>query len=100
MGKAQRDKGARAERELAKLLGGERVPLSGAAGGSYVGDVKALGLTWEAKVRGDGFKQLYAWLNGKDALAVKADRKPWLVVMPLETWLERMEVITHGTAGE
>ena len=87
MGKTQREKGARSERELAKILGGERVPLSGAVGGSYTGDVKALGLTWEAKVRGDGFKQLYGWLEGRDALAVKADCKPWLVVMPVETFL-------------
>lgn len=88
MGKSQRDKGARSEREFAKLIGGERVPLSGAAGGSYVGDVIGLGLTWECKVRGDGFKQLYGWLDGKDALAVKADRKQWLAVLSLETLLE------------
>ncbi|WP_067936490.1 hypothetical protein [Alicyclobacillus kakegawensis] len=87
MGRAQRDKGARAERQLAKLLGGERVPLSGAAGGSYTGDVMALGLRWEAKVRGDGFKQLYGWLEGRDALAVKADRSEWLVIMPIQTFL-------------
>lgn len=73
MGRAKRDKGARAERALAKLLGGERVPLSGAAGGAYAGDVMAMGLRWEAKVRGDGFKQLYSWLEGGDALAVKTD---------------------------
>jgi Holliday junction resolvase len=89
MGKAQRDKGARAEREFAKLIGGERVPLSGAAGGSFSGDViDPFGDIWEIKVRKDGFKQLYAWLEGKDALAVRADRKPWLVVIPLERWLE------------
>lgn len=85
-GAAPRRKGTRAERELARLLGGERVPLSGSAGGSHSGDVVALGLKWEAKVRRDGFKQLYAWLEGRDALAVRADRKPWLIVMPLDTF--------------
>lgn len=84
MGKSQRDKGARAEREFAKLIGGERVPLSGAAGGSYTGDVIGLGMRWECKIRRDGFKQLYNWLEGKDALAVRADRKEWLVVLPYE----------------
>lgn len=84
MGKAQRDKGNRSERAFAKLISGERVPLSGAAGGSYVGDVIGMGMTWECKVRADGFKQLYTWLENRDALAVKADRKEWLVVMPLE----------------
>ena len=88
MGKSERRKGADAEREFARLIGGERVPLSGAAGGSYTGDVIGLGLRWECKRRKDGFKQLYDWLDGADALAVRADRKPWLVVMPLERLLE------------
>ncbi|SDZ00335.1 hypothetical protein [Thermoactinomyces sp. DSM 45892] len=88
MGKAQRDKGARSEREFAKLIQGERVPLSGALGGSYKGDVKGLGLQWECKVRGSGFKQIYGWLNGNDALAVKADRQKWLAVLPVETLLK------------
>lgn len=88
MGRSQRDKGARAEREFAKLIGGERVPLSGAAGGSYRGDVIGLGLRWECKVRGDGFKQLYNWIEGKDALAIRADRKEWLVILPLDKFRE------------
>lgn len=88
MGKAQRDKGLRSEREFAKLIGGERVPLSGAAGGSYTGDVIGMGMTWECKVRADGFKQLYMWLGSNDALAVKADRKEWLVVVPLSKFKE------------
>ncbi|MHB1702258.1 MAG: hypothetical protein ACYCSN_19410 [Acidobacteriaceae bacterium] len=88
MGKSQRDKGLRSEREFAKLIGGERVPLSGAAGGSYTGDVVAAGLRFECKVRSDGFKQLYEWLGVNDALAVKADRRPWLIVMTLEKWKE------------
>jgi len=88
VGKSERRKGADAEREFAKLIGGERVPLSGAAGGSYTGDVVGLGLRWECKRRKDGFRQLYDWLDGADALAVRADRRPWLVVMPLETLLE------------
>lgn len=91
MGKSQRDKGNRSEREFAKLTGGERVPLSGAAGGSYTGDVIALGMTWECKVRADGFKQLYTWLEGRDALAVKADRKGWLAVIPMDTLLELLK---------
>ncbi len=88
MGKSQRDKGLRSEREFAKLIGGERVPLSGAAGGSYTGDVIAHGLRYECKVRGDGFRQLYEWLGTNDALAVKADRRPWLIVVTLEKWRE------------
>ena len=82
MGKSQRDKGARCEREIAKLLGAERVPLSGACGGRYGGDLQHgyLG-RGEVKVRGNGFRQLYTWLEGNDFLCVKASRKPWLVVL-------------------
>lgn len=86
MGLASRQKGARREREFAALVEGERVPLSGAAGGSFAGDVLALGgLRFEVKARADGFRTLYAWLDGADALALKADRRPWLVVLPLDT---------------
>jgi hypothetical protein len=91
MGKAQRDKGARSERDFAKRIGGQRVPLSGAAGGSFTGDVIGQGLTWECKVRADGFKLIYGWLEGKDALALKADRKEWLVVIPLDRFLSLLE---------
>lgn len=89
MGMAERRKGQRAERELARILGGERVPLSGAAGGQFAGDVEALGLRWEVKVRANGFRQLYGWLEGRDALALRADRREWLVVLRVET-LQRL----------
>ena len=88
MGKAQKVKGSRIEREFAHLINGSRIPLSGAAkhlGIAYTGDVIGMGMIWECKARKDGFKQLYAWLAepAVDALAVKADRKEWLVVLPL-----------------
>jgi Holliday junction resolvase len=96
-GKASRQKGNRAERALVRLLQNhgftaERVPLSGSAGGSYVGDltVPLLGSDRcvEVKVRGDGFKQLYDWLDGRDLLMVKADRRDPLVVLPLRLAIE------------
>lgn len=91
-GRKSKQKGNRMEREFAKLIGGERVPLSGAVGGKYSGDVTGLGLLWECKVRKDGFKQLYKWLDGEnDALAIKADRKEWLVVVPLSRFKELIE---------
>ena len=83
-GRASRQKGDRFERQLVRLLqdhafGAERVPLSGSAGGSYTGDftVPLLGrdLRVEAKARATGFATLYGWLEGRDALVVKADRK-------------------------
>lgn len=94
MGKSQRDKGARREREFADLTGGERVPLSGAMG-TYTNDVIAYGLEFEVKGRKSGFKQLYDIVLEKredpDAVALKVDRKPWLVVMELDKFKELME---------
>lgn len=94
MGKASRDKGGRGEREFAKLIGGVRVPLSGSQNG-FKGDVKGLGITWEIKRRRSGFKQLYGWLEKEseqpDALAVRADRKDWIVCMKLDKFLELMK---------
>jgi hypothetical protein len=73
-------------------LGAERVPLSGSAGGSYSGDITVpiLGrdMVVEAKARANGFAQLYAWLEGRDVLIVKADRHPTLVVLPLRLAVE------------
>jgi hypothetical protein len=95
MGKASRDKGARREREFSKLIDGVKMPLSGALGGEFSNDVKGLGLQFEVKARKDGFKTLYTWLEDErekpDALALKADRKDWLVVMKLSQFLELMK---------
>ena len=91
-GRASRDKGNRAERAIVKFLqergfAAERVPLSGAAGGSYIGDltVPILGADRivEVKVRADGFRELYRWLEARDILIVRADRSEPLVVVPL-----------------
>lgn len=92
-GRRSRDKGNRVERAIVRALqehglGAERVPLSGSAGGSYVGDltVPLLGVdrVVEVKARANGFAQLYDWLEGRDLLIVKADRRHPLVVLPLD----------------
>jgi hypothetical protein len=92
-GRASRDKGNRAERAIVKFLqahgfAAERVPLSGSAGGSYLGDltVPILGAdrVVEVKVRANGFRELYSWLVDRDMLVVKADRQEPLVVLPLK----------------
>jgi len=99
-GKSSRDKGGRGERELAKLLGGERVPLSGAQGGSFKGDViiPYIG-TGECKWRKNGFVQLYNWLDEKDFLALRADRHEWLIVMrakDLKLLLDEIDELKRG----
>ena len=105
MGKPSRDKGARVERELVNAHRGmgvtaERVPLSGACGGSYTGDlvVEVPGLghnistSWQARCEvkarkdGAGFVTLEKWLGDNDALFLKRNNAEPMVVLPWETW--------------
>ena len=94
MGKSQRDKGNRNERQLVNIfraygIDAKRVPLSGAASG-FKGDIIAIidGQDWriESKVRGNGFKQIYGWTAMTHS--IKADRQQALIVMPLRKFCE------------
>ena len=90
-GRASRQKGARTERAFAKLAGGERVPLSGALRGSLTNDVALPdGLRVEVKARRDGWRELYRWVLDEaerpDAVVLKADHRPWLVVQRYDVW--------------
>jgi hypothetical protein len=96
-GRASREKGNRVERAIVHALqeasfAAERVPLSGSAGGRYLGDISVplLGLdrTVEVKARAHGFLQLYDWLTARDILIVRADRREPLVVLPLRLAIE------------
>lgn len=107
-GRASRQKGDRAERALVRLLkdagfAAERVPLSGAAGGSYLGDVTVplLGIDRcvEVKVRANGFVELYRWLDDRDLLVVRADRKRPLVVLPLDLAIKIAAAAERNRAG-
>jgi len=99
-GAAPRRKGVRRERQVAAALGGQRVPLSGAAGGAFRGDI-VLPNGWrvEVKARADGFRQLYTWLGTCEMLVVQADRRPPLVVLPLERLQEIWRLGDLGTAS-
>ena len=72
-GRRSRDKGARTERAVAKLIGARKVSRAWVSGH----DLKlALGdrvLAIEVKCRAAGFGQLYGWLDGSDVLILKAD---------------------------
>jgi Holliday junction resolvase len=107
-GRASRQKGNRLERGIVRLLqdhgfGAERMPLSGSAGGSFVGDltVPVIGrdLVVEAKARANGFRELYAWLENRDALVIKSDRKDALVVIPLRLAVEIAAAAERGKGG-
>jgi Holliday junction resolvase len=95
-GRAPRRKGDRLEREVVKHLEAagipaKRVPLSGSARG-YPGDITAtlpgLGeVCLECKARKD-FKTLHAWLERRDAVILKGDRKEPLMVLRLVDFLK------------
>ena len=94
-GKKSRDKGNRIEREIVHLhtdngIPAQRVPLSGAAGGLYKGDLQIMDLRAEVKARasGEGFKTLEGWLADNDLLFLRKDRSTPMVVMTWETYLK------------
>ena len=96
-GRSPRDKGNRAERVIVRLLqeaglAAERVPLSGAAHGRFSGDISVplLGVDRrvEVKVRADGFREIYKWIDGADLLILRADYRMPLVVMRLPLAIE------------
>ena len=95
-GRASRDKGARFERLICELMNqagipAEKIPLSGAAGGSFTGDIIILGrYKVECKVRGQGggLVSFYNWLGDNDLVVVKQDRKKPLAILPLSNLKE------------
>jgi hypothetical protein len=101
LGKMERDKGMRREREIvaqfqAAGIAAERVPLSGMNAdrrGStrFKADVTVpyLGIDRrvEVKARKD-FKTLYGWLADNWGLVLRGDRMPALMVMPLAEFIE------------
>jgi Holliday junction resolvase len=104
-GRRSRDKGARGERAIVRLLqaanfNAQRVPLSGAVGGRFAGDVLVRlldkDLRIEAKARADGFKEIYSWLDNADALVIKADRKEALCVVRLRFGIEIAQAAERG----
>jgi hypothetical protein len=91
-GRRSRRKGVRTERCIVSTLKASgiaavRVPLSGAVGGRFAGDIvlplMGRDLCVEVKARADGFRELYCWLDGRDMLIVKAERQEPLVVVRL-----------------
>lgn len=98
--KSAKAKGYRGEVQAVKALqdcgfDAERVFGSGAfeqqLGPNFKGDIcltlASDSLAGEVKVRAKGFTQLYNWLQDgrKDFLMVKADRKEFLMVLPMDT---------------
>ncbi len=101
-GKNKKEKGDRFERQCVELfisygLWAERVPLSGAAGGSFGSDIHVTDpieggtVKYECKSRARAWSDLYQWLAPTDvhALLIKRDRSEPLIVMTLKDYLEK-----------
>jgi hypothetical protein len=108
-GARHRRKGNRAERALVAFLrergfAAERMPLSGSAGGSFIGDISIplLGRDFvvEVKVRSNGFRRLYDWLADRDLLIVRADRREPLVIVPLKLAADIAAAAQHRKAQQ
>lgn len=125
-GRASRTKGVRAEQALVRLLRNagipaERVPLSGAAGGHFTGDIRLPG-GWRAEVKirsrlprlyalfddgtestlidpsARGWGQYGRWLGTADVLFVRADRMPWLAIDRAGPGTLRVRTLERWTA--
>jgi len=103
-GRSPKRKGTRIEYavvdELVELgVACHRVPLSGAAGGQWSGDIhiSLLGRTRRAEVKARANLQLYSWFKSADLLIVKGDRQRPLVVLPIELAVELMLAAEHGS---
>lgn len=90
-------KGDRIEREIVEFhkdigIPAQRVPLSGAAGGLFTGDVVIADMRAEVKARANGssWKTLERWLGNNQLLFLRKDRAKPLVVMPFSTYEKLM----------
>jgi hypothetical protein len=99
-------KGSGFEREVVAFLRdqgivAERVPLSGAAGGSHTGDIdvsiRGTDRKLECKRRARGFSTLYGWLAGNYALIVRDDHCEPLAVMRLTDFAQLTKVTNAET---
>jgi hypothetical protein len=96
-GRKSRDKGNRFERAcvpafVAFGLNCRRMPLSGALGGEFAGDIRAAidgeSRVFQLKCLANGWRTVYSALAGHDGLIIRADRSDPLVVLPLAYFLK------------
>jgi Holliday junction resolvase len=96
MAKKSRTKGYRGERELAEKLEGKRTSRIGEASPDVTAGARYGTAMFEVKRRKKSFTTLYdamqqAYDLGNHLVAVRDDRREWLVVMPLDEWKREHE---------
>ena len=104
-GHRSRDKGARTERAIVRLLQGQGIAATKISRAWCPGAdlrVPLLGVdrAVEVKCRAVGFSQLYDWLNQRDVLIVKADRQEPLVVVRISLAAEIAKTGTDDARGD
>lgn len=105
-GRRSNQKGKRREREIAKLLGGERVPLSGALDGHPNDVILPNGWRTEVKARHEGLGILYTWMADAEVVAFREPGEPWLFALTLtrfKLWMDgaglRRQAVTAAMAA-
>jgi len=88
-----RRKGSRNECELVRTLQAsgfkaEKVSRTGYSGADLSVPLLGRDRRVEVKIRANGFRRLYEWLDGADMLVVRADRREPLLVVPLTFAME------------
>jgi hypothetical protein len=80
-------KGSRVEREIRKIFEKKGLKVVRSAGSLGSADLHVEGIGYiQVKARKEF--QIYNWLEGNDAVVIKADRQEPLIVLPLERFLE------------
>jgi hypothetical protein len=102
-GRKSRDKGARREREplhLSQEHGFAVTKHSGMYKAGHDLSWPLLDREWrvEVKARAKGFREIYRWLQDRDALLVRADRERWLLVVPLLSPSKHKETLAERFA--
>jgi len=100
MGRMQRNKGARVEREIVNLHHDIGIAASKESRSGHTGPDLLIGddLVCEVKARrnGEGFTQLERWLGNNDVLFLKRDRQKPMVCLSWSTWIRLVRAVFRG----
>src|SRR5271167_4431685 len=103
MGLKSRRKGRRAEQEIVVLAHAAGLPAKRTWHTAQDADplvrccdVMICGLRAQVRVRTDGFKALYDALEGVEIAFLRADRQPWIAVLPAERLLALLAKSGNG----
>ena len=94
MGSKSRSKGKLAEQEVVRLcrehgLQAQRTWYLAQSpdAGERVRDVRIGSRYYQVQIDGSGFARIYRELDGVEGFIFRADRLPWLIAIPFETYL-------------